>query len=363
MTTAILAEQLNALSAQVALLASEREEQQNKQPVPPLPTRPQAFVDPATGRGDLGPAVAQRKMPPLSQGLATPARTTPAKALQLLGPPPKTRMSPLSMASPVLADEPRDPLRAPPDPTEQALAQQSAALTALVSHLIQGNDPFGLDPSSSSGVPSSSTKGTQKREQLQQALAVGQSNFFMMLQQQLCRRLQPSNTVPKTEEELNARAPSLLTYLERYGGFKGQKEAGLLMWVIGHAVDAAAWGDFHATREFLALAVMGLEQSAFDAGNWDLAFVLTLTGDPPTALFQDRMTSMTSSASPFSPLIPSQLASISLAYLKEIDLLQNRRQEKRVKKGQQQKEEEGSPSPRRKPKFPKRPKAIADGQA
>ena len=103
-TTAILAEQLNALSAQVALLASEREEQ-NKQPVPPLPTRPQAFVDPATGRGDLGPAVAQRKMPPLSQGLATPARTTPAKALQLLGPPPKTRMSPLSMA--VLADEPR----------------------------------------------------------------------------------------------------------------------------------------------------------------------------------------------------------------------------------------------------------------
>ena len=127
----------------------------------------------------------------------------------------------------------------------------------------------------------------------------------MMLQQQLCRRLQPSNTVPKTEEELNARAPSLLTYLERYGGFKGQKEAGLMMWVIGHAVDAAARGDFHATREFLALAVMGLEQSAFDAGNWDLAFVLTLTGDPPTALFQDRMTSMTSSASPFSPLIPS----------------------------------------------------------
>ena len=40
-TTAILAEQLNALSAQVALLASEREEQQNMQPVPPLPTRPQ----------------------------------------------------------------------------------------------------------------------------------------------------------------------------------------------------------------------------------------------------------------------------------------------------------------------------------
>ena len=108
---------------------------------------------------------------------------------------------------------------------------------------------------------------------------------------------------------------------------------------------------------------MGLEQSAFDAGNWDLAFVLTLTGDPPTALFQDRMTSMTSSASPFSPLIPSQLASISLAYLKEIDLLQNRWQETRVKKGQQQKEEEGSPSLRRKPKFPKRPKAIADGQA
>ena len=84
-----------------------------------------------------------------------------------------------------------------------ALSQQSAALTALVSHLIQGGDSFGLEASGSTGASSSSTRGTLKREQLQQSLATGQSRFFMMLQQQICRRLQPSNVVPRTEEELN----------------------------------------------------------------------------------------------------------------------------------------------------------------
>ena len=129
------------------------------------------------------------------------------------------------------------------------------------------------------------------------------------------------------------------------------------MWVIAHAVDAASRGDLHMTREYLALAVMGLEQSVFAAGSWDLACIVTLA-----ALFQEKMTSVTASARPFSPLIPASMATIALAYLKEIDVLQNRRQEIRPKKGQQSKQEEDtSPSPRRRPKFPKKPKALADG--
>lgn len=161
------------------------------------------------------------------------------------------------------------------------------------------------------------------------------------------------------------RAPSLMTYLERYGGFKGQKESGLVMWVLAHAVDAAARGDLFTTKEYLALLVLGLEQSAFDAGSWDLAYILTLVEDPPTSLFQEKMSTITASARPFSPLVPAPLATISLAYLKEIDLLQNRRQETRQKKNQPQKQEDTdqSASPKRRPKFPKKPKAIADGQA
>ena len=137
------------------------------------------------------------------------------------------------------------------------------------------------------------------------------------------------------------------------------------MWIAAHAVDAAARGDFHSTREFLALLTMGLEQSAFDAGSWDLAYILTMVEDPPANLYQEKVNSITASARPFSPLIPAPLATISLAYLKEIDLLQTRRSEMKSKKGQTAKHDEGdsTPSPKRRPKCPKKPKAIADGSA
>ena len=354
-TTASLAEQLVALTAQVAMLQATQEEQKVVRDVPPLPvSKSPPSADHAGGLTDLSMGVGLHKMPPVSLGLSpsVPRVSTPAKALQLLGPPPRTRMSPSPHQPLEKWDEPVDPLKAPPEILEHTLAQQSAALTTLVSHLIQGGDTLGLEASGATGASSSSTRGTLKREQLQQSLATGQSHFFMMLQQQICRRLQPSNVVPKTEDELNARAPSLLTYLERYGGFKGQKEAGLAMWVIAHAVDAASRGDFHMTREYLALAVMGLEQSAFDVGAWDLAYIVTLAEDPPAALFQEKMSSVTASARPFAPLIPAGLATISLAYLKEIDVLQNRRQEIRPKKGHVGKQEEdSSPSPKRRPKF------------
>ncbi|CAL1153720.1 unnamed protein product, partial [Cladocopium goreaui] len=65
------------------------------------------------------------------------------------------------------------------------------------------------------------------------------------------------------EERRGAGSPpkvSLLTYLERYGGYRGQREAGLSMWIL-------ASSDFSATKEFLALGVMALEQSVFDAGD------------------------------------------------------------------------------------------------
>ena len=358
-TNASLAEQVAALSAQVAVL-SARQETASKE-VPPLPKPGQAsFATPATEPGPL--AGIGYRMPPVSAGLQTPARLSPAKAMQLVGPPPKTRTGPSSGLALTVPDEPVDPLRAPKDPTELALSQQSAALTALVTHLIQGNDPFGLE-ASSSGATSSSTKGTLRREKLQQDLAARQSQFFLMVQQQVFKKLHPSSMLPKNEEELQGKGASLLTYLERYGGYRNQKEAGLCMWVLAHAMDAAAAGDFVATKEFLALGIMALEQSVFDAGDWGLAYVLALIEDPPPTMFQDKMASLTAAGRPFSPLVPPALASINLAYLKEIDLLQSRKADARGKKPQGVKGEEdnSSPSPKRKPKFPKKPKALTDG--
>ena len=216
--------------------------------------------------------------------------------------------------------------------TATALSQQSAALMALVAHLI--NQGSGLDFGGVSGAATSSTKGRTRREKMQQDLAARKSSFFLQVQQKIFKKLHPSKLLPKTEEELAVSQPSLLTYLERYGGYKGQKETGLRMWLMAHAMDAAASNDFSAAKEFLALVVMALEQSAFDAGDWSLAYVLALVEDPPANIFLERTGTITAAGRPFSPLVPAMLASANLSYVKELEVLSTRRSETRVKKPQ-----------------------------
>ena len=113
-----------------------------------------------------------------------------------------------------------------------------------------------------------------------------------------------------------------------------QKEAGLCMWVLAHAMDAAAANDFSATKEYLALAVMALEQSVFDAGDWSLACVLALAEDPPANLFSEKVSTITAAGQPFPPLVPPSLASTNLAYIKELEVLATCRAETRPKRGQ-----------------------------
>ena len=141
LTNAALAEQIQSLAAQVACSPAE-----------PVPSprrgtrhRPRRMVDLVPllcdGLATLAPSGPVPKMPAVSQGLQTAGLArSPAKALQLLGPPPRTRGIPTVTSGPALPqfDEPYDPLGAPPDPQDQILSQQTAALNALVSHLVQG---------------------------------------------------------------------------------------------------------------------------------------------------------------------------------------------------------------------------------
>lgn len=136
-------------------------------------------------------------------------------------------------------------------------------------------------------------------------------------------------------------------------------------------MDAAACRDFLATKEYSALAVMALEQSVFDAGDWSLAYALAMTEDPPSTLFSDRMSTITTAGRPFSPLVPPALASTNLAYIKELEVLATRRAETKNRKGQPgspaqpkaQAGDENAPSPKKPkgPRFPRRPKALTEG--
>eukprot|EP00435_Cladocopium_sp_Y103_P058885 s1903_g20.t2 len=238
-TTATLAEQVSALSAQMTLLMKQQAVANG--PGPGTPGQPyQAASNISTAC----------RMPPVRQMLAPPPRATGTAKLALLGPPPKIRATPAQ--APLPPEEPYDVLEGgvDHDPTASVLSQQSAALTALVAHLV--NQEGGLDLSGAPGSSMSSTKGTMRREKMQQELAGRKSTFFMQVQQQIYKKMRPSKLLPKTEEEMQQAQVSILSYLERYGGYKGQREAGLSMWIFGHAMDAAAAGDFSATKEFLA---------------------------------------------------------------------------------------------------------------
>eukprot|EP00435_Cladocopium_sp_Y103_P060356 s1586_g22.t1 len=359
-SNAALAEQVSTLSAQMQLLMKQQTGIANgptpKTPGPQFRAAGHAPEQNTTGGGF--------KMPALSQALFSPAKQGLPAAM--VGPPPKIRA--VVPPSPMPPEEPYHPLDEglQTDATVAAFSQQSAALTALVAHLI--NQDSGLELSGVPGAASSSTKGTVKRERMQQELAARKSSFFLQIQQQIYKKLHPSKLLPKSEDELAASQVSLLSYLERYGGYRGQKEAGLSMWIFAHAMDAAASNDFSATKEFLALGVMALEQSVFDAGDWSLAYVLAMVEDPPATMFSDRMSSITAAGRPFSPLVPPQLASTNLAYIKELEVLSTRRSETRAKaknpggspKAQAGEEENQSPRKPKGPRFPKKPKAIAD---
>ena len=78
---------------------------------------------------------------------------------------------------------------------------------------------------------------------MQQDLANHSSNYFLAVQQQIFKRMNPARQVPKTIEDLVDGGASMTSYLERYGGHKNAKESGLALWIAARAMDCAAAGD------------------------------------------------------------------------------------------------------------------------
>ena len=311
-SNAALVEQLTNLAAQVQMIG----EQQKLLSQAVSPAAARSSADPV-GVPLAGGALMSR-LPNVSNGLDL-MMSTPKKATALLGPPPKTKAvgTPLTRAAPLEEDEPKD--IAEEKTTAEgsilgALASQSTAITALVAHLAGGGDAMQDLSSSGSQHLALSSRGVGRREKMRAELANRSSNYFLAVQQQMYRRMNPAKVVPKTLEELGSSGVSMTGYLERYGGYKNAKDAGLSLWVAAHAMDCAAEGDFVGTREYLALLCAALEQSALD-GSWSLAWVLTLLDDPPTMLFADRMQPVVAHGKPFAPLgspdVGSNIASLS----------------------------------------------------
>ena len=214
-----------------------------------------------------GKSVAAQRMPSLTEGLLGQSTKAPglpsdivSKAAKIAGPPPKVRAPIPTMPSPGDHLQVDASLSGGQDPVLLALTQQSTAISSLVSHLAAGDSMVELGSGATSSS-SSSTKGVQRRERLQSELGAGTSNFFQLVLGQMYKRMHPARAQPKSLAELQGSGLSMLQYLERFGGYKNQKGAGLTLWLLAHVVDSMLEENYHKAQEHLGLMICALEQA------------------------------------------------------------------------------------------------------
>ena len=368
-TTATLAEQLAEISKVLPAMSSQLEAMTQRQ------DRVERLMSSAPQASSKEPPAHKQDFPLLGKGSPRPSAL---RFVSRVGSPPRSR--PLADANP----EPRktveftnvdEPLALPSDPDypggEQgipalpqpealsaALFQQSQALTTLVAHLAgQDGMEFGTTATSSA----LSLKGSLKRDKLLRDLAERRGNFFLKVSQNAFRRLRPSEPVPQEIAALGGRA-LFSKYMERSGGYSGQRDLGLTMWLLSQMADAFLNGDATGAQELLALTMVTLEQVAQDSGKWEVGWILSLQEDPPPGVFQARPITTNPRLRAFAPLCPPEWATTALSYVKEVDLINSRRQEALPgKKNQPGKEQDDQAGPKKKPaRYPKKPKQGGD---
>ena len=320
-----------------------------------LSTRQQRLEDqlPTLGKS-AAVAVAQ----PLGAALDLPQLPVSALA-KTLQPPPRTaaRQNLGLLASPGLGKplelEALEEERAGPEPRSaqisgdalaQAVLAQSQALTSLVAQIahVQG-DPMGeLTASSSAGV-----RGATGRAKLQAELAQQKGLFFRAVLQSMSRRMSPTSSSDASPQELLNRGVSGVRYLERFGGYGRQRELGQLQFQVMTALDYMMAGQMDAAMDTVALLAVTIEQACLDGGRMDLATLLCLQEDAPASIFVNRQMMSTSRTRAFAPLADQRWVTCALAFLKELEVISNKRVELL---GQSRSSETSSDPPAAKPK-------------
>ena len=221
------------------------------------------------------------------------------------------------------------------DPFARAMLEQSKALMTLVASMQQGGDPLLDMPASSSGG-SLGTRGSQGRERLQKELASKSGNFFLAVLQNAAKRLKPAGPRPATIEEV------------------ASTELGLIQYALAHIFDALVHSDLDGARDYLALLMVGVDQANLDNNRWELAYRMMLLEEPPSQLWAYRNQSFDPRSKSFSPLAPQQWTTVALAYSKEMDYIQTKRQEVAYPKQAATGAQPGPhPAPKRRGRFPK----------
>eukprot|EP00438_Fugacium_kawagutii_P018756 Skav204395 [mRNA] locus=scaffold2947:164542:176525:+ [translate_table: standard] len=204
----------------------------------------------------------------------------------------------------------------------KAIYAQSHALTTSVQHLASTDPLQDLASSSSSSI---SSKGSQGRMRLQQEVAMQRGTFFQSVLQQMARRMQPTRIAEQSPAELSMRGITPTSYLERYGGYGKLKDIGCFQWQICLIMEHLQHDNINAAKDGNALLAVCLEQTALDQGRTDVGLLLSLTEEPPAGVFTNRSLPGTFRGRPFAPMADQRWITTTLAYIREMDLINSRR--------------------------------------
>ena len=279
-TNAALAAQLSEVAGllpdlmeQVTQLRKNQEEMRQQFAAPQLPVPPRGSQMPVSGQ-----------LHSFAKMVGIPPKT---KQTDLRAPPPKPaarHMQPGGDTG-LTAQEEAEENSPGGDALARAMLEQSRALSVLVAQMQQA-DPL-LDQAASSAGTSLGSKGALGREKLQQELSTRTGGFYMSVLQNALRRMKPASRLPSTLEEVPLDF-SMVTYLERFGGYGGSRDLGLVQFNLAHMFDAALNQDYDGMKEHLALLMVSVEQAVQDNNRWELAYQLCLLEEPPTQIWQSR---------------------------------------------------------------------------
>eukprot|EP00435_Cladocopium_sp_Y103_P052526 s2167_g16.t1 len=271
----------------------------------------------------LSSSLAPRPVAPgiVARAIATPPpRTNPKTPNVFL--PPQDCQPPELLA--LEEDKPGEAIGGGTDLARAVLAQ-SQALSALVGQIAQTHQDPLMDLGSSGS--SASTRGSLGRAKLQAELATHSGGFYLNVLRAMARRMQPTSAATGTPAELMQRGICGTLYMERFGGFGKHRDLGMILYQIMTCMDFLQTDNIGAARDSLALLAVCLDQAVLDNGKFDLAALLTLQEEPPSAIFLNRHQSTLSRSRAFSQLADQRWVTVSLAYLNEMDLITTKRQE------------------------------------
>ena len=204
----------------------------------------------------------------------------------------------------------------------RAMFAQSTAITALAAQIANmSGDPIGELASSSSGFTS---KGAAGRMKLQQELAAQKGTFFAAVVSNMGRRMHPAMMLDATPMQLAGQGITMSKYVERFGGYGKARDFGHVMWQVALIMDHLQMENWQGAMDATALLAVCLEQTALD-GSMDVGLLLSLSEDPPSGVFTNRSLAPLSRGKAFAPLASQLWIAVALSYIKELDLITQKR--------------------------------------